>query len=188
MHAQQGSSSQTHWGSGVTKVGLFPGRKAPETCREGASRCPVLQWGKGQDRPSPLPPGKESGRAQEQRRVRGGQCSRESSSVLGEMEGLAQKDISTQAPGGGGESHRPGGTVSWAGHSPKRKPRCRVSFTVTGFSTVSVWERMLLHTYYAPGIFLNRLIEQVFQLPQQRGLTGQTDLPPRSRASHRGAA
>ena len=57
--------------------------------------------------------------------------------MFGEMEDLAQKDISTQAPGGGGESHRSGGTISWAGHSPKRKPRCGVSFAIAGFSTIS---------------------------------------------------
>lgn len=42
--------------------------------------------------------------------------------MLGETEGLAQKDISTQGPGGGGKSQRRGGLVSWAGHSPKKKP------------------------------------------------------------------
>ena len=90
----------------------------------------------------------------------------ESSSVLGEMEGLAQKGISTQAPGGGGKSQT-WGPVSWASHSPRRRPCCRVSFALAEFPTVSFCLRVCVIAHLlCTRDLLNHLTEQASQPPQ----------------------
>ena len=101
----------------------------------------------------------------------------DSSSVLGEMEGLAQKGISAQAPGGGKSQTR--GPVSWAGHSPRGRPCCRVSFAIAEFPTVSFCLRVCVIAHLlCTRDLLNRLTEQASQPPQWRGSQDRLTCPP----------
>lgn len=104
--------------------------------------------------------------------------------MLGETEGLAQKDIQHRAQEVGANHRDLGGGLLGRPQPKEEAPTAEFPSPPMDFQPfLSVWERMLLHTYYAPGVFLHHLIEQAFQ-----PLTGQTDLAPGSRSSHSGAA
>ena len=153
-------------------------------CREGASRCPVLQWGKGQDRPSPLPPGKESGHTQEQCRVQGVSAQGRVAACWGRRKASPRRTFQHRAQEVGASHRDLGGGLLGRPQPQEEAPTAEFPSPPMDFQPfVSVWERMLLHTCYAPGVFLHHLIEQAFP-----PLTGQTDLAPGSRSSHSGAA
>lgn len=72
------------------------------------------------------------------------------------------------------------GKVSWAGHSSQEEALDAVSLAIAESNHFFLLvTHMLLHTYYALGLFSNCLTEQTFTPPHSSGLTGQADLPPR---------